>query len=192
MRIIAGAFGGRVLKTVAGPGYRPATSRVREAVFSMLESRGVVWSGVRVLDLFAGSGSLAFEALSRGAVDACLVEKASGAAQCLRGNAESLGLQADRCRIAEADVLQFLRARAYQPYDVIFIDPPYGENKLAPSISAVLRGEWLAPGGFLLAEVEGSLRSPLPSFKGDNPLSLETDRTYGQTRILLWHMPQND
>ena len=65
MRIIAGALGGRNLKTVEGPGYRPATAKVREAIFSMLSSRGVVWSGLRVLDLFAGSGSLSFDALSR-------------------------------------------------------------------------------------------------------------------------------
>lgn len=72
MRIIAGALGGRNLKTVEGPGYRPATAKVREAIFSMLSSRGVVWSGLRVLDLFAGSGSLSFEALSRGAQEVCL------------------------------------------------------------------------------------------------------------------------
>lgn len=65
MRIIIGALGGRNLKMVEGPGYRPVTAKVREAIFSMLSLRGVVWSGLRVLDLFAGSGSLNFEALSR-------------------------------------------------------------------------------------------------------------------------------
>ena len=99
MRIIAGALGGRNLKTVEGPGYRPATAKVREAIFSMLSSRGVVWSGLRVLDLFAGSGSLSFEALSRGAQEVCLVEREPKVVQCLNQNVEALDVS-DRCRVA--------------------------------------------------------------------------------------------
>ena len=159
MRIIAGALGGRNLKTVEGPGYRPATAKVREAIFSMLSSRGVVWSGLRVLDLFAGSGSLSFEALSRGAQEVCLV--------------------------AESDVLRFLRGRAYQPYDVIFADPPYGENRLVPTLKAIMKGGWLAPDGYLLAEIEGLLR--FDAAAAHEELELEIDRNYGQTRIILWH-----
>lgn len=184
MRIIAGALGGRILKTVEGPGYRPATAKVREAVFSMLAARGVVWSGLRVLDLFAGSGSLSFEALSRGAQEACLVEREPKAVQCLTHNVETLDL-ADRCRVAEMDVLRFLRGRSYQPYDVIFADPPYGENRLVPTIKALMRGGWLAQGGYLLAEIEGGLRFDAEA--AHEELELETDRHYGQTRIILWH-----
>ena len=109
MRIIAGALGGRNLKTVEGPGYRPATAKVREAIFSMLSSRGVVWSGLRVLDLFAGSGSLSFEALSRGAQEVCLVEREPKVVQCLNQNVEALDVS-DRCRVAESDVLRFFGA----------------------------------------------------------------------------------
>lgn len=189
MRIIAGALGGRTFTTVEGPGYRPATAKVREAIFSMLASRGVVWGGVRVLDLFAGSGSLSFEAISRGAAEACLVEKDPHAVKCLHRNAKHLDI-VDNCRIAEADVSRFLRGPAYQPYEIIFVDPPYGENRLAPTIRAVLRGNWLAPGGFLAAEVETSLRDgELPSLSEE--VELDTDRTYGQTRILLWHKLPN-
>ncbi len=184
MRIIAGACGGRTLKTVEGPGYRPATAKVRGAIFSMLESRGVVWGGVRVLDLFAGSGSLGFEALSRGAQEAWFVERANRPAACLRRNAETLGLDESRCRVLEQDVAFFLRAPAMTPFDLIFIDPPYGEGRLLPTIKAVLRGGWLAADGFLLAEVETHLSlAPERDVPG---LVLETDRTYGQTRILLW------
>ena len=75
MRIISGSCRGRVLQTVTGPGYRPAMGKVRESLFSMLEARGVVWGAVRFLDVFAGSGSLGFEALSRGAVFADFIEK---------------------------------------------------------------------------------------------------------------------
>lgn len=183
MRIIAGALGGRILKTVEGPGYRPATAKVREAVFSMLAARGLVWSGMRVLDLFAGSGSLSFEALSRGAQEACLVEREANVVHCLQHNVETLAVE-DRCRVAAMDVARFLRGRVYQPYDVIFADPPYGENRLAPTIKAVMRGGWLAPEGYLLAEIEGGLRFDAAS--AHEKLELEADRHYGQTRIILW------
>ncbi len=76
MRIIAGRWGGRAIRSVSGPGYRPATGKVRGAVFSMLEARGLAWPGARVADLFAGSGSLGLEALSRGAAFALFVESA--------------------------------------------------------------------------------------------------------------------
>ena len=92
MRIISGRLGGRRIKTVEGEGYRPAMGKTRESLFSMLTSRGVVWEGARVLDLFAGSGSLAFEAVSRGAELAVLVENSAVAARCLADNIRQLGL----------------------------------------------------------------------------------------------------
>lgn len=124
MRIIAGAYGGRLLKTVEGPGYRPAMSRVRESLFSMLSSRGVVWAGSRVLDLFAGSGSLAFEALSRGADEAWFVELNAKAAACIEKNATSLGIEPQRWRVLAEDITKVLGRRAAAPFDVVFIDPP--------------------------------------------------------------------
>ncbi len=177
MRIIAGALGGRNLKTVEGPGYRPATAKVREAIFSMLSSRGVVWSGLRVLDLFAGSGSLSFEALSRGAQEVCLVEREPKVVQCLNQNVEALDVS-DRCRVAESDVTAFSAGRAYQPYDVIFADPPYGENRLVPTLKAIMKGGWLAPDGYLLAEIEGLLRlTPQRPMRNLNWKSIEiTDK----------------
>ena len=187
MRIIAGALGGRTLKTVEGPGYRPATAKVRGAIFSLLEARGVVWSGVRVLDLFAGSGSLSFEALSRGALEACLVEREPRAADCLRDNAARLEM-AERCRIVEDDVARFVRGRAWQPYEVVFIDPPYGEKRLIPTLKALSRGGWISlEGGFVLAEVEAALKAEaLLDAAAEGALHLELDRLYGQTRILVW------
>lgn len=188
MRIIAGSLRGRILKTVEGPGYRPATARVREAVFSMLESRGVVWSGVRVLDLYAGSGSLGFEAISRGSPEVCLVEKAATAVECLRKNVESLHIPITQCHVVADDVMRFLRVGGGQQYDIVFIDPPYGENKLPPTMTTLLRENWLAPQSFVVAEIEAFL--PIePLFTGKNALIRpEIDRTYGQTRILLWNL----
>ena len=191
MRIIAGALGGRTIRTVEGPGYRPATAKVRGAIFSMLEARGVVWGGVRVLDLYAGSGSLAFEALSRGAIEACLVDREARVAACLRANATNLELAPERCRVVEDDVARFLRGRAWQPYELVFIDPPYGEKRLLPTLKALLKGGWVSgegKGGFVLAEAEASVRAESLALDEATrgALHLELDRTYGQTRILVW------
>lgn len=187
MRIVSGAFKGRVLKTVEGPGYRPAMGRVREALFSMLEARGVVWSACSVLDIFAGSGSLAFEALSRGAVCAMLVELAPQAVTCLRGNARSLGLDEGRCRIVAEDAARALGKRPYTPFDVVFIDPPYGKRLLAPTVRSLLRNGWLTDNAFITAEVEAALPpdAVFPPGVGEN-LELLTERRFGQTRIMIW------
>lgn len=184
MRIVAGAFGGRVLKTVEGPGYRPAMSRVRESLFSMLESRGVVWSACTVLDLFAGSGSLAFEALSRGARSAMLVESFPKAVTCLRRNAALLGLDEARCRILAEDVARTLRGRPWEAFDVVFIDPPYGKKLLSPTLKALIRNEWMTPHALVSAEIEAAV--PFAAEAAHAQLEFLTERTFGQTRILLW------
>jgi 16S rRNA (guanine966-N2)-methyltransferase len=184
MRIIAGTFGGRILKTVEGPGYRPAMSRVRESLFSMLESRGVLWQTSRVMDVFAGSGSLAFEALSRGALEARLVEMAPQAVRCLQGNARLLGLDASRCQIVADDAIKMLAKACHKPYQVVFIDPPYGKNLLQPTLNNLLRRGWLAENGLVCAEIEMALA--YNAEKAHEALELLADRTFGQTRILIW------
>jgi 16S rRNA (guanine966-N2)-methyltransferase len=183
MRVIAGSYGGREIRTVEGPGYRPATAKVRQAVFSMLEARGVDWSGARVLDLFAGSGSLGIEALSRGAALAWFVEKNPRAADCLRGTLRDLAVPEGRCRVFQADLLKLLARPAREAFDVLFIDPPYGLDLLPQALLKAVRGGWAAPGAYVLAEVEARA-----DFEGQIPAQLipQTDRLYGQTRILLW------
>ena len=105
--------------------------------------------------------------------------------QCLNQNVEALDVS-DRCRVCgERCPASLLRGRAYQPYDVIFADPPYGENRLVPTLKAIMRGGWLAPDGYLLAEIEGLLR--FDAAAAHEELELEIDRNYGQTRIILWH-----
>lgn len=184
MRIIAGAFRGRALKTVEGPGYRPAMSRVREALFSMIESRGVVWCDCRILDLFAGSGSLAFEALSRGAEEAWFVELNPRAATCIEKNALGLGIEPARWRVLAEDITKLLGRRAAQPFDVIFIDPPYGEGRLLPTLRLVLKNSWLNEQGLIVAEIEKHL--DIDTERVHPELELLVDRTYGQTRIVIW------
>lgn len=186
MRIIAGEFRGREIKTTAGPGYRPAMSRVRAAVFSMLEARGVAWPGVRVLDLFAGSGSLGLEALSRGASFACFVEANKKAAALIEENARRFGADEDRFSVRAAEARAFLAARNMPAFDLIFIDPPYRGNFLSASVTAVLRKDWLAPGGLLNAEVEGEVAiDPEAAFPS---LQCVADRRYGQTRVIIWNL----
>ncbi|MCL1984821.1 MAG: 16S rRNA (guanine(966)-N(2))-methyltransferase RsmD [Betaproteobacteria bacterium] len=190
MRIIAGKFRGWKLKTVEGAGYRPATGRVREALFSMLEARGVVWPECSVLDLFAGSGSLAFESASRGARCICLVENSPVVVQCLEQNAVRLGLFAPQCRLVREDVLRLLARRGRQGqealeerFDLVFVDPPYCMNLVPAVLPALVRGRWLAPGAFILAEVETQTRLDEAAHE---ELACVSNREYGQTRILLW------
>jgi len=180
MRIIAGTLGGRLLKTIEGEGYRPAMGRTREALFSMLEARGLVWGESRVLDLFSGSGSLAFEALSRGARIAHLVESAAPAMRCLTENVHALGL-VEQCRLFKEDVLRFLKKPPAETFDLLFIDPPYGRDLLAPSLRLLLERGWLSPGAFITAEVEKEARLTIPQ-----QYILEADRLLGRTRICIW------
>ncbi len=195
VRITGGAFKGRAIKTVSGAdpvsGYRPAMARVREAVCSMLEARGLRWPGTRVLDLFAGSGSLGFEALSRGAVQAWFVEKDRAAAACIGESAKHLGLGPDRVRVLCQDLFTFLRRRPQGVrFELICIDPPYGKDLLERALRETLEGGWLARGGMLLAEIEARLPLDPADWLGHGPLNpglaCVADRDYGQTRIVIW------
>ncbi len=183
MRIISGEYGGRSIRTVEGPGYRPATAKVRQAVFSMLEARGVLWPGSRVLDLFAGSGSLALEALSRGADEAWFLDKNPRAVSAIKATLAELGVRPSRARVLAADLLKALAREAPAPFDIVFVDPPYGLDLLPPAMEKAVRGGWIAEGGFVLAEVEARC-----DFADRLPAELipQADRLYGQTRILLW------
>ncbi|MDL2317064.1 16S rRNA (guanine(966)-N(2))-methyltransferase RsmD [Desulfovibrio sp. OttesenSCG-928-A18] len=184
MRIIAGAYKGRSLKSTTGPGFRPAMGKVREALFSILEARGVHWPATRVLDLFAGSGSLGFEALSRGAATVCFVESAPYAAKVINANAELLGVEPERISILREDALKALARRPLQSYGVIFIDPPYKSVVLCAVLDALLSKGWASDEAFINAEVEA--RQPFEAQAVHSGLELLSDRAYGQTRVLLW------
>ena len=194
MRIITGEFRGRPLQSVKGEGYRPATGRVREALFSLLEARGLRWSDSAVLDLFAGSGSLAFEAASRGASSICLVELAGQAVRCLAANAAKLGLAPPRCRIIQADVLRLLGGRDKsaltqpQGFDLVFIDPPYGKNLVPPVLRELVHKKRLAPRALIVAELEAT--AALDPDAQQELVCLDS-RKYGQTRILIWQTVQS-
>ena len=179
MRVIAGRLGGRTLTTPRGRNTRPTSDRVREALFSILGSV----DGARVLDLFAGSGALAIEALSRGAGDATLVDSAPGAVAAIRANLEALGLEADVRRQTARAFLQSARVSARQ-YDLVFVDPPYRQaGSLGRELSRILEPV-LAAGARVVAESDR--RAPL-SLEG---LSLADERRYGDTLIRIFHGPR--
>jgi len=124
MRVIAGAFGGRRLRTPRGRHVRPSGERLREAWFSILGPR---LDGARVLDLFAGSGALGLEALSRGAVHADFVERHRAALTALQANIAALGVHT-RCTVHRAEALPFAARLAAAAYDIAFADPPYSSD----------------------------------------------------------------
>jgi 16S rRNA (guanine966-N2)-methyltransferase len=174
MRVVAGRHRGRRLVAPRGRTTRPTSDRVREAVFAILGSV----EGVRVLDLFAGSGALAIEALSRGAMTATLVDRSPAAIAAIRRNLEVLELEAE---VRPDDVQGFLgRARKDgRQYDLVFVDPPYRRaTGLAESLSAAV-APVLARGARIVAESDH--REPL-----DLDLTLINQRTYGDTLISFY------
>lgn len=176
MRIVAGRAGGRVL-TVPGKGTRPTSDRVREALFARLEHLDAL-DGARVLDLFAGSGALGLEAVSRGAAEAVLVEASAAAAAVCRRNVAAVGLP--EVTVVAERVLPYLRRSAGSGHvDLVLVDPPYDltEEALADVLAA------LAPrlSAAAVLVVERSARSPEPTWP-DGTVRFDS-RRYGETTV---------
>jgi len=146
VRIVGGRWRGRKVRFPDVPGLRPSPDRVRETLFNWLAP---VMQGARVLDLFAGSGVLGFEALSRGAASAVLVERDRSAARQLRDSAAGLG--ADAAEIVEGDALAWLR-QDRGPFDVVFLDPPFGTGLQDQALGGLGRPGCLSPGAFVYLE----------------------------------------
>ena len=173
MRIIAGKHKGRRLATTPGPATRPTADRVREALFSILGPMG----DMRVLDLYAGSGALGIEALSRGASAATFVESARPALAAIRANLAAIG--AGEEEVVHGDALAWLRTRAPEhAFDLVFCDPPYdAARRIAQPLSELLP-RVTAPEGLIVTE--SAKRTPLAL-----DLPLADERTYGDTRIAI-------
>ena len=175
MRVIGGRLGGRTLIAPRGRGTRPTPERVREALFSILGSV----EGARVLDLFAGSGALAIEALSRGAREATLVDSSETAVTAIRRNLAALGLTAELRRQSARTFLERACAGERQ-YDLVFLDPPYRQaGTLGRELSTVL-APVLAPDARVVAESDR--RAPLEL----EALPLLDERRYGDTLIRIY------
>ncbi|HXH03868.1 MAG TPA: 16S rRNA (guanine(966)-N(2))-methyltransferase RsmD [Candidatus Competibacteraceae bacterium] len=150
VRIIAGRWRGRRLPFPDVAGLRPTPDRVRETLFNWLAP---VIQGARCLDLFAGSGALGLEALSRDAAEVLFVERDPRAAAQLRANLERLGVPPQRWRLYTGDALALLHQPA-EPFDIVFLDPPFGQGLLDAASQALLAGGWLKPDGWLYLEGE--------------------------------------
>lgn len=177
MRVVAGRFGGRTLRAPAGVATRPTSDRVREALYSSLGAL----DGVRVLDLFAGSGALGIEALSRGAAQCTFVDSAAAAVTAIRANLAALEIEAE---VHRGDAATFLRnARtAGRDYDLVLLDPPYRQvGGLASELSEILPAV-LAPGARVVCESDR--REPL-----ELALPLHRERRYGDTLLRIHTTP---
>ena len=178
MRIIAGQWRGRPLDAPAGTATRPTSDRAREGLFSMLTSRLGSFEDLQVADLFAGTGALGLEALSRGAAHCTFVEKERHALDTLKRNVARLGAA------EKADI----RAQAVEhapppprPFDLIMMDPPYGVGLAQPALDRA--AEWLAPGGWLSLELHGETPTLPPG------VELDTERRFGKATLILIRRP---
>jgi 16S rRNA (guanine966-N2)-methyltransferase len=185
-RVISGAAGGRRLRTPPGPATRPTSDRVREALFSRLEHRGLL-EGSNVLDLYAGSGALGLEAASRGAALVLLVESNPAAAKVIRANISVVGASGVRLLATTVE-----RALASGPpadvrMDLVLLDPPYDvdEATLSGVLGALVTRGWLAPDAFVV--VERSSRSPQPTWP--DGLELSGEKRYGETTVWFAEPP---
>lgn len=181
-RVIAGTAGGRRLRTPPGDRTRPTSDRVREALFSALEAVWGGWSGLRVLDLYAGSGALGLETLSRGAAALTAVEQDRATARLVSENARALGL--DRATEVVTGAVGTVLDRGpgeRAPYDLVLADPPYprSEDDLARDLHAL--PSWLAPDALVV--LERSSRSPEPTWP--HGWEAQRSRRYGET--VLWY-----
>lgn len=163
MRIITGTARGMNLETLEGESTRPTSDRVKESMFSMIQFE---IEGRRVLDLFAGSGQLALEALSRGAAKATLIDENRAATDIIMANAKKAKLF-DRCRISAADYASFIRGAAgREQYDIVFLDPPYASGLMPEALRKLADADLFAPGAVIVCESE----------------TPETNRSYGKRR----------
>src|SRR5262245_55914672 len=186
MRIVAGRFKGRTLKAPGDAALRPSSDKVRQAIFNILEhsefASNFQLEGARVIDLFAGTGALGLEALSRGAKFCLFVEDAAQSRALIRENVEALGLTgASKIWRRDATTLGLLDTLA--PFDLAFLDPPYRMGLIAPALKGLAAGGWLNANALVMAEAaEDEAMPPVEGYP------LLDDRVYGDTRIAFMRM----
>lgn len=178
MRIIAGEWRGRRLVAPDGIATRPTGDRVRETLFSMLTSRLGSFEELRVADLYAGSGALGLEALSRGAAFACFVEQDPRAIAAIRANVEAMGA-AERSRVLARSSENL---PAEQPFDLVFADPPYAPGSGSAALRHIVESRWAASGAWVSIE---SQRGEAIDPQG---CTLEVQRDVGRARLTLFRL----
>jgi len=175
LRIVSGSARGTKLVCPEGLSVRPTHDRVKEALFSMLNTKPV---GAHVLDLFAGSGALGLEALSRGAEHAVFVDVAASSLSAARANAEKAHLS-NRASFFQTDYVHFLE-NTEDRFDIIFMDPPYFEGFLLPALQIIAERKLLREDGLIYCETDASWNTPFSA-----PFSVIRDKKYGRARVLL-------
>ncbi|MFN2925752.1 16S rRNA (guanine(966)-N(2))-methyltransferase RsmD [Lachnospiraceae bacterium YH-ros2228] len=150
MRVIAGKYRSRLLDTPKGMNTRPTTDRIKETLFNILSNR---LPGASFLDLFAGSGQMAIEAISRGARYACLVDSSRDAQDCIRKNIERLGIEEETDLIGQ-DALSAIRTMPKQHFDLVFLDPPYRDEKEGEILSALAESELIDSESLIIIEAD--------------------------------------
>lgn len=180
MRIVGGQFRGRALKSPSSNAIRPTSDKLRESVFNILtHAYGDPVSSARVLDLFAGTGALGLEALSRGATFALFVDEGAEARGIIRANVETLSLTGVT-KIFRRDAAKMGEIGALAPFDLIFCDPPYGKGLAEKSLVSLREGKWLSPGA--LPVIEEAVKSAFKAPEGFEELER---REYGDSEIVI-------
>ncbi|NRA30426.1 MAG: 16S rRNA (guanine(966)-N(2))-methyltransferase RsmD [Parvularculaceae bacterium] len=186
MRIVGGEFRGRKIDAPSGQNTRPTTDRVRESLFNILaHSDHTDLDGARVLDLFAGSGALGFEAISRGASFCLFVDTDAAARGAIRNNVEALGLFGNtRIHRRPAEALGTKPVGVGDPFSLVFMDPPYRKDLVEPTLATLADGAWLVPGALIIAEHEKGATFALPE-----GFELQDTRTFGDTEMTFVTAP---
>ena len=186
MRIVGGKNKGQQITAPASLDTRPTSDRVRESIFNILAHgiAGFELEGARVLDLFAGSGALGLEALSRGARFAQFVEEASPARGSIRRNADQMGI-IGQCKIWRRDVSRLGPCAPLQPFDLVFADPPYGKGLASKALVNLVEGKWIAPGGVIVIEEAAGIQIDVP-----DGLDIVSTRDYGGTQVVVMRVSE--
>ena len=179
MRIVGGELKGRKLSAPAGRDTRPTSDRARESLFNILNHGiGIELEGADVIDLFAGSGALGLEALSRGATACTFIEQAGPANQCIEDNLANLALT-DRGAVLKLNAAHLPRRPiVIAPAHLVFLDPPYGQGLASATLTSLQQGNWLADRAIIVAET-----AKTDNFRPRAPYTLADQRTYGHAQI---------
>ena len=180
MRIVGGRFRGRTLNAPRTMGVRPTSDRLREAIFNVLaHAYDDPVEGARVLDLFAGTGALGLEALSRGAVSALFVDDSAEGRGLVRANVEALGV-AGIIKVFRRDATRLGEVHPNLPFTLVFCDPPYGRGLATAGLASAMAGGWFAPGAMVVVEEAADAPLELPA-----GLAQLEERTYGDTKVVF-------
>jgi 16S rRNA (guanine966-N2)-methyltransferase len=182
MRIVGGKFKGHSIAAPAGQATRPTSDRVREAIFNILAHgiEGFSFEGARVMDLFAGTGAMGLEALSRGARFCQFVDDDAAARGLVRRNADGLGV-IGQCKMWRRDATKLGPCAPQPPFDLVFADPPYSKGLGHKALASLVAGGWLAPGAVVV--VEEAEKAEIAEVAS---LTLHDRRVYGDTQVRFY------